>query len=239
MITGTLSLPPGVSPDDARSARAFLRAGYRTPQVCVAGHLTAGRRADEGEGVQFLTGPLQLLDVSATVAAYTRAGFGHTILSLIEDAAFAAFPTHHFMAPREAQAWVDRLEYDEWRPDELEEDEDPGDWQHERLNGLEVHPVPTTALPEHLAAHAARLQARIRAAEQASRPLGGLDGTRHTLILTRPEDRDTLTALKDYLDFVDDEASLTVPTVDLGALRRTSAAGPALFRALQTPPEQP
>lgn len=238
MITGALCPPPCVSPDDARSARAFLRAGYRTPQVTIAGHLTPGRPADDGEGVQFLIGDTQLLDVTATVAAYTRAGFGHTILSLIEDADVAAFPTHHFMASREAQAWIDRLEYDEWAPDDLEGGEEEG-WRHECLNAVDGHPLPNTPLPGFLAAHAAHVRACIRAAEQASLPLGQLDGTRHTLILTRPEDRDTLTALKDYLDFVDDEATLTVPAVDLGALRRTSAAGQALFRALQTPPEQP
>ena len=69
-------------------------------------------------------------------------------------------------------------------------------------------------------------------ARRHSLVFGDVTARHHTLVLTRAEDREPLTWLKDWLEFKEDHATFTVDARDLPDLWRVMRAGRALWGAL-------
>ena len=92
-------------------------------------------------------------------------------------------------------------------------------------------------LPDHLRDHAQRITALTDFAHRCAYDTDHPETVLHAVVLTRPEDRAAMTALRDYLDLFAEDSTITVPFEDLTCVHAPARAGPALTKAFCTPPK--
>lgn len=225
MLSGVVSIPRVMTPCGLQVQRQLLMHGLSWHSL-QGGRFTFAPVPDE-RTLEAFGGTLGWLDLTRVRAAYAQAGHLTAFHALLADVASAAFPTHHLLIPSQAEALIRRLEHEAWEPD----DEDDGeDWRSPPLDGPDQTPAPAR-LPPHLQAHHDAVRSAAAVAHRTSLVFDGQEARHHTLVLTRAEDRDPLTRLKDWLEFDEDTATFTIDARDLLDLQRVMRAGRALWAA--------
>lgn len=229
MLSGPLTRPRLLTPCGLRTQRQLLMHGLSW-QDLQGRRFTFAPVADEPQ-LEAFAGGVGWLDLTQVRAIYAQAGHlaaFHTLLSGVAD---AAFPTHHLLTPSEAEPLIRRLEYDALEPDD--EEDEPETWRSPPLDGSDIQERGAArTLPAHLQTHQDAVRAAAVTARRHSLVFGDVTARHHTLVLTRAEDREPLTWLKDWLEFEADDATFTVDARDLPDLWRVMRAGRALWGAL-------
>ena len=233
MITGPV--PPTALPSTTLLFARFLARKGLPPRVPITGGLSALTPGPEPGTANLLVAEVVTLDLTATAAAYAEHGAGRVFHELLQRAGRAAHPTHVFLTPTEAQQWITRLENTEWVPDDLADE--PVTSQYAPIATVNTQAPTPEHLPDHLRDHAQRITALTDFAHRCAYDTDHLETVLHAVVLTRPEDRAAMTALRDYLDLFAEDSTITVPFEDLTCVHATAQAGKALLKALSTPPK--